>query len=190
MITLSGIILVILTFSVITNIYSQEDNNNNTSIAKTLYFQIEIPDDWVYEITSQSSITKILGFGPLNVIGATPVEYYDLNSFGIGSAFLRDADYTVRNAPLDAYVKYGIDRLEQVKIVSQKDVIVANETARQIEYEGIGEKEGFKGIQYYLFHDKEPYFISFGSFISGEDSLYEKYLPDFEKMLKSFKWLG
>lgn len=154
-----------------------------------MYFQIEIPDDWTYEVFSQSSITKILGFGPLNSIVAIPAEYYDLNNFRIGSLFFQYADYTVRNAPFDAYVKYGIDQLEQVKIVSQKDVILANETARQIEYEGIGEKEGFKGIQYYLFHDKEPYFITFASFISGQDSLYEKYLPEFEKMLNSFKWI-
>ncbi|HET9773457.1 MAG TPA: hypothetical protein VFP25_00590 [Nitrososphaeraceae archaeon] len=73
-----------------------------------------------------------------------------------------------------------------MKVISQKDVIVANEIARQIYAEGIKELEGFKFLQYYVFHNKEPYFIGYKT-SSGD--LYEKYLPDFEKMVKSFNWL-
>ena len=187
-ITLSGIILVIINFCVITNIYAQEDNKN-TSIVKTLYFQVEIPDDWVYERSSESSITKILGFGPANTIIGTPAEYYaevfDPNSTFAGVMFQQDTGYTIKNAPLDAYVKYKIHKQNLMKVISQKDVIVANETARQIELEAIGDNEGLKTTQYYLFHNKEPYSISYGS----TSIIYEKYLPDFEKMLKSFKWI-
>jgi len=45
--------------------------------------------------------------------------------------------------------------------------------------------EGAKFLHYYVFHNKKPYFIGY---MATED-LYQKYLPDFEKMLKSFKWI-
>jgi len=76
-----------------------------------------------------------------------------------------------------------IDKQNLIQVTSQKDVIVANETATQIYAEGIGEGEGFKFLHYYLMHNKEPYILGYKAF----DHLYEKYLPDFEKMLKSFK---
>jgi hypothetical protein len=79
-----------------------------------------------------------------------------------------------------------IDKQNLIQVISQKDVIVANETTRQIYVEGIGEAEGFKFLHYYLMHNKEPYVLGYNA--SGP--LYEKYLPDFEKMIKSFKWIN
>jgi hypothetical protein len=63
---------------------------------------------------------------------------------------------------------------------------VAKETARQIYSEGFGETQDLKFLQYYLFHNKEPYLIGY---YGAKEGIYEKYLPDFEKMVKSFKWL-
>jgi hypothetical protein len=186
--TLIGIItlvVVILDFCVITDnnkIYGQE-NNGNTTLEKTLYFQVEIPDDWTYQMYSDSYITDLLGFGPSNSIDAMPSENFGSNTTFATTNFKQYADYTIKNAPLDAFVKYMIDKQNLIQVTSQKDVIVANETATQIYAEGIGEGEGFKFLHYYLMHNKEPYVLGYKAF----DHLYEKYLPDFEKMLKSFK---
>lgn len=184
-ITLSGVILVIviLNFSVITiNIYAQ---NSNTTIEKTLYFQVEIPDNWRYEVFSDSYATELLGFGPSNSIGAMPSEHFGSNTTYAAASFKQDAYYSIKNAPLDAYVKYMIDEQNLMKVISEKNVTVANEISRQIYAEGIGEKEGFKFLQYYVIHNKEPYRIGY----TASGNLYEKYVPDFEKMLKSFKWI-
>lgn len=100
-ITLSSVILVILTFSVITNIIAQD---NNTTLEKTLYFQIEIPDDWIYQSYSDTSVTKLLGFGPLNTIDAMPSEFWSSNTTFPVVSFKQNAYYTIKNVPLDAYV--------------------------------------------------------------------------------------
>jgi hypothetical protein len=182
-ITLSGvIILVILNFSVITNIYAQ---NSNTTLEKTLYFQVEIPDDWTYEVFSDSYATELMGFGQSNSIGAMPSEHFGSNTTYAAASFKQDAYYSIKNAPLDAYVKYMIDEQNLMKVISEKNVTVANETSRQIYAEGIGEKEGFKFLQYYVIHNKEPYRIGY----TASGNLYDEYFPDFEKMLKSFKWI-
>ena len=145
--TLIGIVtlvVVILNFCVITDnnkIYGQE-NNGNTTLEKTLYFQVEIPDDWTYQMYSDSYITDLLGFGPSNSIDAMPSEHFGSNTTFATTNFKQYADYTIKNAPLDAFVKYMIDKQNLIQVTSQKDVIVANETATQIYAEGIG--EGFK----------------------------------------------
>jgi len=51
----------------------------NTKTERTLYFQVEIPDDWTYEAFSDSYVTEVLGFGPLNTIGLVPSEFWDAN---------------------------------------------------------------------------------------------------------------
>lgn len=183
-ITLSGVILVILIFSIITaNIYAQ--NSNNTTLEKTLYFEIEIPNNWTYQVYSDSYITDVLGFGLSNSIDAMPTEHFSSNTTYATTNFKQYADYTIKNAPLDAFVKYMIDKQNLIQVTSQKDVIVANETATQIYAEGIGEDEGFKFLHYYLIHNKEPYVLGY----KASNHLYQKYLPDFEKMLNSFKWI-
>lgn len=184
-ITLSGVILVILNFYLFTNIYPQEDDNTTTE--STLYFEIEIPDDWTYDKYSDSYATKLLGFGPANTIDAMPSEYFGSNTTYAAASFKQYPYYTIKNAPLDTYVKSMINGFipNLIKVISENNVTVANETSRQIYAEGKGKFEGFKFLEYYLFHNKEPYMIAY----KASNHLYEKYLPDFEKMLNSFKWI-
>jgi hypothetical protein len=184
------IVVVILNFSVSTdnnnNIYGQESNKTeNTTLESTLYFKVEIPNDWAYEKYSASYLAELVGFGPLNNIRTMPSEYWGANTSYAVAGFQQIDYYTVRNAPLDLYEKYMIEHTPGMKVVSKKNVTFANEPSRQIYGEGIGEEEGFKFLQYYLFHNKEPYYIAY----KASNNLYEKYLPDFEKMLKSFKWI-
>ena len=44
---------------------------------------------------------------------------------------------------LDIYVKYKLAEQNAMKVITQKDMILANETSRQIYAEGIGKFEGF-----------------------------------------------
>lgn len=78
-----------------------------------------------------------------------------------------------------------IDEQNSIKVITQKEVTVANETARHIYAEGIGDMEGFNYLQYFVIHNKQPYLIGY----KAPNNLYEKYLPDFQKMVKSFKWI-
>ena len=99
-ITSSSVILVILIFSVITaNIYAQEDNN--TTLEKTLYFQVDVPDNWVYREFSDAYHVDASGFGVVSQILAIPIENLGSNTSFVVAQFRQDADYLLRNAPLD-----------------------------------------------------------------------------------------
>jgi hypothetical protein len=105
-ITLSGVIfLVILNFSVITNIYGQEDINN-TTLKKTFYFEIEIPDDWIYRKFSNAYATGLLGFGPSNSLVAIPVEYWGSNTSYAVAQFNRCLFCT--KMQILVYIKYKL----------------------------------------------------------------------------------
>lgn len=72
-----------------------------------------------------------------------------------------------------------------MKVISQNETILDNQTAIQIHAEGFGEMNGYKFLQYYAIHNNDPYFISYKAF----KDQYEKYLPDFKKMLRTFEFL-
>ena len=71
-----------------------------------------------------------------------------------------------------------------MKVASQNETILDNQTAIQIHAEGFSEMNGYKFLQYYTIHNSDPYFISYKVF----KDQYERYLPEFKKMLSTFKF--
>lgn len=98
--------------------------------------------------------------------------------------FAQDTGYPLKNAPLESYVKYSLDQLGIVNITSQQNITVANEKSIRIDANE-SSTYGRNNIAFYkIMHDQEPYYILFVA--NAKD--YEKYLPEFEQIVKTFKF--
>jgi len=63
---------------------------------------------------------------------------------------------------------------------------IANEKAVKISYKGTNESDSLKRVQYLVLHDKDPYILQYMA--NSKD--YDKYLPEFEAMVRSFKFVN
>ena len=113
----------------ISNSVAQNDDNKNSTTGETLYFKVQIPNNWTYQIYSDTYATEILGFGPVNVIQAVPSELYAKDENYTVAGFRQDAYYTVKNVPLEAYVKDKLEQQTLMKVISQNETILNNTTA-------------------------------------------------------------
>jgi hypothetical protein len=160
------------------------------------YFSINIPDNWAYVERSNTPEAKNTGFGPVNTIELTPGEFSDIlasgelrekiQDGGAYAQFLPDIDYP-KNAPLESYVKYQINNYGISNITSQQYATVGNEKSVRI----YANESAFYGNNtkialYLVMHDKEPYRIIYVANAKN----YEKYLPEFEEIVKSFRFVG
>ena len=88
---------------------------------KGLSFSIEVPDTWAFTETPEPPIERVLGVSSYTSVVLVPVQFAELLieekrdiEIGNGSAavvFAKASDYSVKNAPLDLYVKYRMNLL-------------------------------------------------------------------------------
>jgi len=170
----------------------------NDSIANP-YFSLK-PDNWTYIEYSHTPEATTTGFGPGNSIWLTPSEFSDIllsldfekyskkiEDGGVIAVFAQDTDYRIKNAPLESYVKYQIDNFGILNITSQEYTTVGNEKAIRLDANELANfGNNTKGALYVVMHDEQPYAISF----IGNEKNYEKYLPEFEQMVKSLRFVG
>ena len=159
---------------------------------KGLPFSIEIPETWAYTETPEPPIENVLGVTSYTSVVLVPVHFAELLiqeksdiAMYNGSAaivFAKASDYSVKNAPLDLYVKYRMNEDDSLNVISHQDTIVGKEKAVRID----GSKNDTSGkirlLEYLLLHNNQPYVIRF---IAGVNE-FERYLPEFELMVKSF----
>jgi len=157
-----------------------------------LPFSIEVPDSWTYTETPEPPIEHLLGVSSYSSVVLVPAKFAELliqdkGDIGIGNAtaaivFAEDSDYTVKNAPPDLYVKFRMNKDDSLNVTSRQDTTVGKEKAVRIE----GSKNDISGnvrlLEYLIVHNDEPYIIRY--IASTND--FERYLPDFELMVKSF----
>jgi len=159
---------------------------------KGLPFSIEIPDSWTYTETPEPPMEHLLGVSSYSSVVLVPAKFAELliqdkGDIGMGNGtgaivFAEDSDYTVKNAPLDLYVKFRMNKDDSLNVTSRQDTTVGKEKAVRIE----GSKNDISGnvrlLEYLIVHNDEPYIIRY--IASTND--FERYLPDFELMVKSF----
>ena len=165
--------------------------------AETYYFSIEVPDNWVYR-------TNSAGFGASNLITLVPnnfsdfllqVEELDSNTaretFDKGGSAIfmnQDADYTLKNAPLDTYVNFKTNSLNirPWDIISKENATVGNEKAVKITTTGGGGQDtNYGGIFYFFLHNDDAYSVQY---VFNKNN--NRYLPQFEEMVKSFNFVS
>ncbi len=159
---------------------------------KGLPFSIEIPDSWTYTETPEPPMEHVLGVSSYSSVVLVPAKYAELLiqdkgdiEMGNGTGailFAEDSDYTVKNAPPDLYVKFRMNKDDSLNVTSQQDTTVGKEKAVRIE----GSKNDTSGnvrlLEYLISHNDEPYIIRYIATTND----FERYLPDFELMVKSF----
>jgi PDZ domain len=173
--------------------------DGNDSV-KNQYFSINIPDSWTYTEYSNTGMSQLLGRGPVNDIELTPSEFSDMllnrdiekviEKIQVeGSpyaSFSQDTNYPIKNAPLESYVKYKIDNYGILNITSQHYTTIGKEKAVKIYSNESASFGNTKTALYFVMHDKQPYQIVY----LANAKNYEKYLPEFEQMVKSFRFVG
>jgi hypothetical protein len=158
---------------------------------KGLPFSIEIPDSWTYTETPEPPIEHLLGVSSYSSVVLVPAKFAELliqeGDIGMGNGtaaivFAEDSDYTVKNAPRDLYVKFRMNKDDSLNVTSRQDTAVGKEKAVRIE----GSKNDTSGnvriLEYLISHNDEPYIIRYIASMND----FERYLPDFELMVKSF----
>jgi hypothetical protein len=159
---------------------------------KGLPFSTEIPDSWTYTETPEPPMEHLLGVSSYSSVVLVPAKFAELliqdkGDIGMGNGtaaivFAEDSDYTVKNAPPDLYVKFRMNKDDSLNVTSRQDTTVGKEKAVRIE----GNKDDISGnvrlLEYLILHNDEPYIIRY--IASTND--FERYLPDFELMVKSF----
>ena len=159
---------------------------------KGLSFSIEIPDTWAYTETPEPPLERVLGVSSYTSVVLVPVQFAELLiqekgdiEMGNGSAaivFAKASDYSVKNAPLDLYVKYRMNEDDSLKIISQQDTTIGKVKALRIEGNGNSNASNIRLLEYLLLHNDEPYVIRYIAIMDD----FERNLPVFESMVKSF----
>lgn len=161
----------------------------------TIYFTVQVPDTWSYELASKSPTASLTGYGPTNLISLAPDEFGDFlivddyeklidgmqTAGGAIAEFSQDSNYAIKNAPLETYVKYRLRVLNVLNTTSREDTIIDGEKAIKITENATLD---LPFIHYFVVHDNEPYYF----FYAANNKDYNKYLPEFEQLLKSFRF--
>jgi hypothetical protein len=160
-----------------------------------LPFSIEVPDSWAYTETPEPPMENLLGVSSYSSVVLVPAKFAELliqdkgdietGNGTVAIVFAEDSDYTVQNAPPDLYVKFRMNKDHSLNVTSQQDTTVGKEKAVRIE----GNQNDISGnvrlLEYLISHNDEPYIIRY--IASTND--FERYLPDFELMVKSFMFV-
>jgi hypothetical protein len=93
--------------------------------------------------------------------------------------------FGIKNAPFDVYVEYRISEDSAINVTSIQNITIAGEPAVKIYGDGMYNFNGIKTVEYLLWHDKEPYVLEYMANVKD----FEKYLPQFEQIVKTFKFV-
>ena len=157
-----------------------------------LPFSIEIPKTWSYTESPETPLEHALGLSSYSSVVLVPAKFADLLiqdkggiEMGNGTAailFAEDSDYTVKNAPPELYLKFRMNKDDSLNVTLRQDTMVGKERAVRIEGIKNDTAGPLKISEYLLMHKNEPYIIRY--IASTND--FEKYLPDFQMMVRSF----
>jgi hypothetical protein len=159
--------------------------NVNAIVTNNTDFSIEIPDNWAYQqgIISVVALTPN-EFGVLLVNHSKPLSE-KMKDEGAFASFEQERNFPIKNADFDVYVSYKIDIQDGLNVTSKENVTLDNEAAVKIQGDGIKSFSGIKFVEYMLMHNEQPYFIAYMANVKD----FEKYLPEFELIVKSLKFV-
>ncbi|HEY6949257.1 MAG TPA: PsbP-related protein, partial [Nitrososphaeraceae archaeon] len=92
--------------------------------------------------------------------------------------------YAIKNAPFDVYVRDKIEQQDGMTVTAKENGTIDGQTAVRILSDGINSFSGIKFVQYFVLHNNKPYLLAYMANVKD----YEKYLPQFEQMIKSLKF--
>jgi hypothetical protein len=175
--------------------------NGITNVNNT-YFSIIIPNNWTYAEHSKMAMSmgESHSNGSVNLVALAPADfakalvvnenkdspYGKMFNGGAYSTLRLDTDYPNKNSTLDHYAKYRINSIiPGINLTSQQNTIVGNEKAIRIDGNGLNKLKNLNYVAYLVLHDKVPYYLEY--IANTKD--FQKYLPQFEQMIKTFKFV-
>jgi hypothetical protein len=186
-VALIGVLLLLI--SIFHSVYAIPNVNSS-------YFSIEVPNNWVYREN----------FGVNNNVILTPNEFADLLMSDNASASLleviehgvvvelgMDHEFHIENASLEKYVKYFLSFAQNYD-PKYENATIGGERAIKVFINGtdVGRTSPMKNvtssinsISYLFIHQDHPYYLYYIANVND----YNKYLPYFEQMVKTFKFV-
>lgn len=159
--------------------------NVSAIVVNNTDFSIDIPDNWTYEqgIFSGIALTPTK-FGVLLVNHSEPLSE-KIKDEGAFASFTKDRNFPIKNAGFDVYVKYKINIQDGMNVTSKENVTLDDEAAVKIQGDGITSFSGIKFVEYMFMNNEQPYLIGYMANVKD----FKKYLLEFEKIVKSFKFV-
>jgi len=149
-----------------------------TTTVNTTDFSIDIPNNWSYkqDLALQPHLVPIK-FASFLIDLTEDVDKLIKNE-GAYAFFYQDWLYAIKNAPFDVYLE------SKIHDTPRQNLTIDNEPAVRISVDGIDSFNGTKMVQYLVWHDKKPYALQYMANVKD----FEKYLPEFEQIVKTFKF--
>ena len=193
---LSLMLMAILTISMTAVILlSLSISNVNAVIVNNTDFSIEVPNGWVYRedfLFDNGTLLTPNEFADVLITGNISALLDDLHG-GIIAELAPDPNFPIKNAPVEIYVKHALKFANNLSS-TYENATVGGERAIKVFLNStdVASKLGMPTnvpislvtISYFVMHDDQPYFLHYMA--NAKD--YQKYLPQFEQMVKTFKF--
>jgi hypothetical protein len=183
------VIGIVLLFSTLGCIYGQIN-------AVTPHFSIEVPNNWVYRENFGVNNNVILTpneFAKLLIADNASASVVDVIEHGIVAELGLDPDFDKKNASLEEYVKH-FSSFAQNYDPKYENATIGGERAIKVFINGtdIGRTSPMKNltssinsISYLVMHQDQPYYL----YYIANANHYNKYLPFFEQIVKTIKFV-
>ena len=184
------LLIFLISFVGFITIYAQNSSyfelSQDETRATTLYFSIKPLDNWAYQNVDYTP-PNIFGLQSNNAVEMFPNEFD--NSSKVYGLIAQDGYYQMKNTKLDQYVKYkmnnpGLVNINGSKLLSKEDFDINGTKAIKLTYDDPDSE--YKLILYLMQHNKEN-FVAY--YRADEVNLFDKYLPEFEQIIKTIKWI-
>jgi hypothetical protein len=186
-----GFSILLLLISIFSNVYGIIVNNTD--------FSIEVPNGWVYRedlFTDNGILLTPNEFGDI-LISDNDSILLDVLKDKVLVQIASDSNFPIKNAPVEMYVKVT-HQDENIFSPRYENTTIGGEKAIKVYYNTTGIVNALEALDeanvidsplvvtsYNAMHDDKPYFLVY---TSGAKN-YQKYLPQFEQMAKTFKFV-
>jgi hypothetical protein len=169
--------------SIFNNVYGIIVNNTD--------FSVNVLDNWAYR--QPNRLQEAFGGSWMDLVPNVYADFLvnpnktisgdDIQKGGAYSKLFADPDYPYRNIPLETYTQYNIN-VSPVKILSKENATVGGEPAVKIHRTARNNLTNVEVAEYYVIHEGKPYTLQYAANVKD----FQKYLPQFEQMVKTFKF--
>lgn len=173
-------VMTALTLSV-SNIHAVTVNNTD--------FSFEVPNGWVYKedfVFDNGTLLTPNEFA--DVLINTSALLDDLD--GVMVELAPDPRFPIKNAPVEIYAKHALKFVNNPSL-TYENATVGGERAIKVFINSTDLTKSLANVtvslvavSYYVMYDDQPYFLNY----MANAKYYQKYLPQFEQMVKTFKF--
>lgn len=182
--------LLSISISAVAVLLTSSDSNVYAIVVNKTFFSVNVSNNWAYASTQMPNRE---GSGMILI----PTEFSDILTKGnrevekifqnlsVYSLMIVDMSYPFRNVPLDTYVQYRTNTSSDDRTWRGQNTTIDGEKALKV-YGNVIDNSSITDevVGYYVFHDGAPYWLEY--YATEKD--FQKYLPQFEQMVKTFKF--